>query len=108
MFLKLDVTEEPQWEAAVAAVVEAWGGLDVLVNNAGISGSATNDLYDTGLWDRIMAVNARGCFLGVKHAVAAMRRSGGGSIVNLSSISGVVGQERSTAPTTPRRRRCGC
>ena len=94
MFLRLDVTEEPQWEAAMGAVLGAWGRLDVLVNNAGISGSATNDLYDTGLWDRIMAVNARGCFLGVKHAVAAMRRGGGGSIVNLSSISGVVGQER--------------
>ncbi|TDH57912.1 glucose 1-dehydrogenase [Dankookia rubra] len=94
MFVTLDVVEEPQWEAAIGAVLGAWGRLDVLVNNAGISGSATNDLYDTGLWDRIMAVNARGCFLGVKHAVAAMRRNGGGSIVNLSSISGVVGQER--------------
>ena len=93
-FLRLDVAEEADWEAAVAAVAEAWGGLDILVNNAGISGSATNDLYDTGLWDRIMAVNARGTFLGVKHGVAAMRRRGGGSIVNLSSISGNVGQER--------------
>jgi NAD(P)-dependent dehydrogenase (short-subunit alcohol dehydrogenase family) len=93
-YLTLDVTEEAQWEAAIAAVTGEWGRLDVLVNNAGISGSATNDLYDTALWDRIMAVNARGTFLGVKHAVAAMRRTGGGSIVNLSSISGVVGQER--------------
>ncbi len=93
-FLRLDVADEAQWEATVAAVLGEWGRLDVLVNNAGISGSATNDLYDTALWDRIMAVNARGAFLGVKHGVAAMRRTGGGSIINISSISGVVGQER--------------
>ncbi len=92
MFLRLDVSEEAEWEAVVAAVTSTWGQLDVLVNNAGISGSATNDLYDTGLWDRIMAVNARGCFLGTKYAVAAMRAKGGGSIINISSISGNVGQ----------------
>ncbi len=93
-FHRLDVTEEAQWEAVVNAVAAAWGGLHVLVNNAGISGSATNDLYDTGLWDRLMAVNARGAFLGTKYAVAAMRAGGGGSIINISSISGNVGQER--------------
>jgi NAD(P)-dependent dehydrogenase (short-subunit alcohol dehydrogenase family) len=97
-YIALDVTEEAQWAAAMTEVTGAWGRLDILVNNAGISGSATNDLYDTALWDRIMAVNARGTFLGVKHAVAAMRAQGdgkgGGSIVNLSSISGVVGQQR--------------
>lgn len=93
-FIRLDVAEEAEWERAVAEVTGTWGGLDILVNNAGISGSATNDLYDTGLWDRIMAVNARGTFLGVKYGVAAMRARGGGSIVNLSSISGNVGQER--------------
>jgi 3(or 17)beta-hydroxysteroid dehydrogenase len=93
-FVALDVAEEPRWEAAIAEVTGAWGWLDVLVNNAGISGSNTNDLYDTALWDRLMAVNARGVFLGVKHGVAAMRAKDGGSIVNISSISGNVGQER--------------
>ncbi len=93
LFLKLDVPNEDEWEAALAAVLGRWGKLDILVNYAGISGSATNNLYDTALWDRIMAVNARGTFLGVKHAVAAMRANGGGSIVNISSISGNVGQK---------------
>ncbi|MCB4822529.1 SDR family NAD(P)-dependent oxidoreductase [Roseicella aerolata] len=93
-FIHLDVAEEAQWEAAIGTVTSAWGRLDILVNNAGISGSNTNNLYDTALWDRIMAVNARGVFLGVKHAIAVMRGQGGGSIINLSSISGVVGQER--------------
>jgi len=93
-FLALDVTEETAWRTAIAAVEARWGRLDILVNNAGISGSAAQDLYDVAVWDRIMAVNARGTFLGVKYGVAAMKAQGGGAIVNISSISGNVGQER--------------
>ena len=91
-FLRLDVTSEADWKAIVDATVAKWGKLDILVNNAGISGSAVTDMLDTDAWDRLMAVNSRGVFLGTKYAVLAMKRAGGGSIVNLSSISGVTGQ----------------
>lgn len=91
---KVDVTVREEVEAMVAAAVAEFGRLDILVNNAGISGSAAQDLYDVAIWDRIMAVNARGTFLGVKYGVAAMKAKGGGAIVNISSISGNVGQER--------------
>ena len=93
-FLRLDVTDEANWKAVVDATVAKFGRLDILVNNAGISGSAVDDVLDTAMWDRLMQVNGRGTFLGVKFAVPAMREAGGGSIVNLSSISGVVGQNR--------------
>ncbi len=93
-FLRLDVTDEANWKAVVDATVAKFGRLDILVNNAGISGSAVDDVLDTAMWDRLMQVNGRGTFLGVKFAVPAMRAGGGGSIVNLSSISGVVGQNR--------------
>jgi NAD(P)-dependent dehydrogenase (short-subunit alcohol dehydrogenase family) len=91
-FFRLDVTKESEWEAAVAATVAAFGKLDILVNNAGISGGIVEDPMDTGGWDQLMGVNAKGVFLGMKHAVPAMRRAGGGAIVNISSISGFAGQ----------------
>jgi NAD(P)-dependent dehydrogenase (short-subunit alcohol dehydrogenase family) len=90
-FEKLDVTSEANWAAVVAATVAAFGKLDVLVNNAGISGSAEQDFYSTEAWHRIMGINATGVFFGIKHAVPAMRAAGGGSIVNLSSIAGIIG-----------------
>jgi NAD(P)-dependent dehydrogenase (short-subunit alcohol dehydrogenase family) len=92
LFLPLDVTQEAAWKQVVETTVETFGKLDILVNNAGISGSATNDMLDPVLWDRLIAINATGTFLGIAAAVPAMQRNGGGSIVNLSSISGVVGQ----------------
>jgi len=92
-YLHLDVTNEAEWQSVVAEVEKSAGGLDVLVNNAGISGSAEQDLYDTAAWDRLMGINATGVFLGMKHGTAAMKRRGrGGSVINLSSVSGIVGQ----------------
>ncbi len=92
-FEKLDVTDEANWAACVEATVRRFGKLDILVNNAGISGSAEEDLYSTEAWHRIMNVNATGVFLGTKYGVKAMAASGGGAIVNLSSIAGVIGSE---------------
>jgi NAD(P)-dependent dehydrogenase (short-subunit alcohol dehydrogenase family) len=92
IFQRLDVASEAEWQAAVAATVAAFGRLDILVNDAGISGSAVEDLFDSAAWDKIMAVNATGTFLGMKFAIPLMQAAGGGSIVNISSISGVTGQ----------------
>ncbi len=92
MFIALNVTDEANWFALVAETVAKYGKLDILVNNAGISGSAVNDLLETGIWERVMSVNATGVFLGTAASVPAMQKNGGGSIINISSISGVVGQ----------------
>jgi NAD(P)-dependent dehydrogenase (short-subunit alcohol dehydrogenase family) len=91
-FVKLDVTSEAEWQAAIAATVAAFGRLDILVNNAGISGTFDPDTLSTSAWDKLMEVNAKGVFLGMKHAIGQMQKTGGGSIVNISSISGFVGQ----------------
>ena len=92
-FQHLDVTDEANWKAVVDETVRQFGKLDILVNNAGISGSGYQDLMSTPAWETVMGVNATGVFLGMKYAVPEMRKAGGGSIVNFSSISGVVGQD---------------
>jgi 3(or 17)beta-hydroxysteroid dehydrogenase len=91
-FEPLDVTKEEDWATVVATTTRHFGKLDVLVNNAGISGSAEQD-YSTEAWHRIMAVNATGVFFGIKYAIPALVANGGGSIVNLSSIAGIIGSE---------------
>jgi NAD(P)-dependent dehydrogenase (short-subunit alcohol dehydrogenase family) len=91
-FVKLDVTNEGEWQTAVAAAEREFGKLDILVNNAGISGTYQADLTNTEAWDRVMGINAKGVFFGMKHAVPALKRAGGGAIVNISSISGFTGQ----------------
>jgi NAD(P)-dependent dehydrogenase (short-subunit alcohol dehydrogenase family) len=91
-FLRLDVTDETDWQEAVATTTSTYGKLDILVNNAGISGTYTSDTLSTEAWDRLLDINAKGVFLGMKYAIPAMQRAGGGSIINISSISGFVGQ----------------
>ena len=90
-YVHLDVTQEDDWRSAVETAVSRYGKLDILVNNAGIlirKGLEETTVED---WDRIMGVNAKGVFLGTKHAIPAMRRAGGGSIINISSTAGLVG-----------------
>jgi len=91
VFVRLDVTRESDWANAVDEAVSRFGKLDILVNNAGISSRAFTD--DTGIdaWDKIMEVNSKGVFLGTRAAVPKMLEAGGGSIVNISSIMGLVG-----------------
>ena len=87
-FHRLDVTEDSAWAELAAARPDA----NILVNNAGISGSAHADPFDLDAWHNLMAINVTGAFLGCRHFVPKMAASGGGVIVNISSISGVVGQ----------------
>jgi NAD(P)-dependent dehydrogenase (short-subunit alcohol dehydrogenase family) len=92
-----DVTQEGEWAAFVAAAEARFRRLDVLVNNAGILDMAGIEETSGEAWDRVVAVNQTGVWLGMKAAVPAMRRAGGGSIVNKSSIFGIVGSGGSAA-----------
>ena len=91
-FHRHDVTSETDWDALVAETLSAFGRVDILINNAGVSGSHP-DVLNTETWDEQMNVNARGVFLGMRAVIPKMQEAGGGSIVNISSISGLTGQK---------------
>ncbi len=96
-FFPLDVVDEDGWTATVTGVIERFGKLDVLVNNAGIE--LVQSIPETSFeeWRRVMDVNLDGVFLGIKAAIQGMRQSGGGSIVNISSVAGINGFSRQAA-----------
>ena len=96
IFVRLDVTSEDNWRRAVSMAEDVYKRLDILVNNAGVS--AVGGIEDTTPeeWDRVMSVNAKGVFLGTKHAIPAMQRAGGGSIINISSQLGIVAMNESS------------
>jgi 3alpha(or 20beta)-hydroxysteroid dehydrogenase len=93
--IPMDVTQPDDWGRAVAQVSETWGGVDVLINNAGISGPLGRlETCAIADFDRTLAVNVRGIFLGMQSAISPMRARGGGVIVNVSSVSGERGNPR--------------
>ena len=92
LYMHHDVTNSKDWETIVSKTVEHFGKIDILLNNAGIAVWGTNDDTSEEIWDSVMDVNAKGVFLGTKHVVPEMKKNGSGSIINVSSISGIIGQ----------------
>ena len=88
---KTDVTRAADVEALVARAVDAWGGLDVMVNNAGVGVAGTAPVTGEDDYDFVMDVAVRGTFLGMKYSIPAIRDSGGGSVINMSSVAALVG-----------------
>ncbi len=91
LFLPLDVTSEESWKAVVAETVSQFGGLTSLINNAGIGRGKDTESESVAGWDKVVAVNQTGVWLGMKTAIPEMRRAGGGAIVNISSVYGIIG-----------------
>ena len=98
-YRQFDVTQESRWIEVVGEVMDTWGRLDVVVNNAGMSGVGRARVEETTVenWDTVFAVHSTAIMLGTKTAIPAMRKNGGGSVVNVSSIFGIVGSPAGAA-----------
>lgn len=90
-YVHLDVTQPDDWDAAVATALDAFGSVDVLVNNAGIINVGLIEDYDLAEWQRILDINLTGVFLGIRAVTRPMKAAGRGSIINISSIEGLAG-----------------
>ena len=97
VFIKFDATQEEHWNRAVASTVKRFGNLNILVNSVGIYRRSDIEQTSADEWDLVMKVNVRSAFLGSKAVVSALKAAGGGSIVNLSSVAGLIGGPYSTA-----------
>lgn len=91
LFVRHDITSEDDWRTVIGEAESHFGGVDVLVNNAGILMAANIEETDTEVWRKIMTTNAEGYFLGCKHGLQAMKKRPNGSIINMSSLSAVAG-----------------
>ena len=96
-YVHLNVTDEGGWADAVAATLDAFGGLDILVNNAGIGDTEPLEVTTVDTWNKVVAVTQTSVFLGMKAAAEALKKSGHGSVVNISSMYGIVGSGVSPA-----------
>ena len=97
IFVQQDVGDEDEWKKCVDQTVKEFGRLDVLVNNAGVGWFGDVESTTLESWHKLLRVNLDGVFLGMKYAIPAMRRAGGGSIINMSSIEGLIGDARAAA-----------
>ena len=97
--VKQDVTSEAEWQALISKTIDTYGKLDILVNNAGIAINKNFSNMEMSEWNKVMDVNLNGCVLGMKYCIPEMQKNGSGSVVNISSIGGLVGMAGSSPYT---------
>ncbi len=100
LFVRLDVTSEAEWQQAVTSTIARFGKLDVLVNNAAIFRTGLVEETTSEQWDQVLDTNAKGAFLGTKHAIPEMRKAGGGSMINIASVAALLGSMETSCTYT--------